>query len=59
MPIQLKEAWGGIVDVHVSGKLAAADYEHFVPVIFPDEERPGGRHSLSRVASGCDLAHFR
>jgi hypothetical protein len=32
MPIQLKEENGGkILAVHVSGKLAKADYEHFVP----------------------------
>jgi hypothetical protein len=32
MPIQLTEENGGrILSVHVSGKLAKADYEHFVP----------------------------
>ena len=32
MPIQLKEENGGkILAVHVSGRLAKADYEHFVP----------------------------
>ena len=32
MPIQLNEEKGGkILVVHVSGKLAKADYEHFVP----------------------------
>jgi hypothetical protein len=32
MPIQLDEENGGkIFVVHVSGKLAKADYEHFVP----------------------------
>jgi hypothetical protein len=32
MPIQLKEENGGkLLEVHVSGKLAKADYEHFVP----------------------------
>ena len=32
MPIQLNEDNGGkILAVHVSGKLAKADYEHFVP----------------------------
>ena len=32
MPIQLNEEHGGkMLAVHVSGKLAAADYEHFVP----------------------------
>jgi hypothetical protein len=32
MPIQLDEQDGGkILVVHVSGKLAKADYEHFVP----------------------------
>jgi hypothetical protein len=32
MAIQLKEEDGGkLLDVHVSGKLDAADYEHFVP----------------------------
>ena len=32
MPIQLTEEDGGrIVIVHVSGKLAKADYQHFVP----------------------------
>ena len=32
MPIQLNgEAGGKVLAVHVSGKLAKADYEHFVP----------------------------
>jgi hypothetical protein len=32
MPIQLNEENGGkLLAVHVSGKLAKADYEHFVP----------------------------
>jgi hypothetical protein len=32
MPIQLHEENGGkVLAVHVSGKLAKADYEHFVP----------------------------
>jgi hypothetical protein len=32
MPIQLNEENGGkILAIHVSGKLAKADYEHFVP----------------------------
>lgn len=32
MPIQfIKQTGGKSVDVHVSGKLAKADYEHFVP----------------------------
>ena len=32
MPIQLNEENGGkILAVHVSGKLAKEDYEHFVP----------------------------
>ena len=32
MPIQLDEKNGGrVLAVHVSGKLAKADYEHFVP----------------------------
>ena len=32
MPIQLNEETGGkVLAVHVSGKLAKADYEHFVP----------------------------
>jgi hypothetical protein len=32
MPIQLNEETNGrILTVHVSGKLASADYEHFVP----------------------------
>ena len=32
MPIQLNEENGGkLLVVHVSGKLAKADYEHFVP----------------------------
>ena len=32
MPIQLNEENGGkMLVVHVSGKLAKADYEHFVP----------------------------
>ena len=32
MPIQLNEVDGGkLLNVHVSGKLTSADYEHFVP----------------------------
>jgi hypothetical protein len=32
MPLKLKEENGGkLLAVHVSGKLVAADYEHFVP----------------------------
>jgi hypothetical protein len=32
MPIQLKEENGGkTCTIHISGKLVAADYEHFVP----------------------------
>jgi hypothetical protein len=46
MPIQLNEENGGkILSVHVSGKLAAADYEHFVP----EFERLIGQHGRVRV----------
>jgi hypothetical protein len=32
MPIELNEQNGGkLLDVHISGKLTQADYEHFVP----------------------------
>jgi len=34
MSIQLNEENGGkVIIVHVSGKLAKADYEHFVPEV--------------------------
>ncbi len=46
MPIQLNEENGGkIIVVHVSGKLAKADYEHFVP----EFERLLRRHGKLRV----------
>ena len=46
MPIQLKEQDGGkTLAVHVSGKLAAADYEHFVP----EFERLVGIHGKLRL----------
>ena len=46
MPIQLAEENGGkTLVVHVSGKLAAADYEHFVP----EFERLVGLHGRLRV----------
>lgn len=46
MPIQLTEEHGGtMVVVHVSGTLAAADYEHFVP----EFERLVREHGRLRV----------
>ena len=46
MPIQLNEENGGkILVVHVSGKLAKADYEHFVP----EFERLVRQHGKLRV----------
>ena len=46
MPIQLNEENGGkILVVHVSGKLAKADYEHFVP----EFERLVREHGKLRV----------
>ena len=46
MPIQLNEENGGkVLVVHVSGKLAAADYEHFVP----EFERLVRQHGKLRV----------
>ena len=46
MPIQLNEEIDGrLLVVHVSGKLAKADYEHFVP----EFERLVGQHGKLRV----------
>ena len=46
MPIQLKEEDDGkLLNVHVSGKLTGADYEHFVP----EFERLVGEHGKLRV----------
>jgi hypothetical protein len=46
MPIQLNEENGGkLVNVHVSGKLEKADYEHFVP----EFERLTHQHGKLRV----------
>jgi hypothetical protein len=46
MPIQLKEEDAGkTLEVHVSGKLVAADYEHFVP----EFERLVGVHGKLKV----------
>jgi hypothetical protein len=46
MPIQLNEENGGkILVVHVSGKLAKADYAHFVP----EFERLVRQHGKLRV----------
>ena len=46
MPIQLNEENGGkLLAVHVSGKLAKADYEHFVP----EFERLVRQHGKLRV----------
>ena len=46
MPIQLNEEDGGkLLNVHVSGKLTSADYEHFVP----EFERLVGEHGKLRV----------
>ena len=46
MPIQLNEENGGkLLAVHVSGKLTAADYEHFVP----EFERLVGLHGKLHV----------
>jgi hypothetical protein len=46
MPIQLTEKNGGkLLNVHVSGKLTSADYDHFVP----EFERLVGLHGKLRV----------
>ena len=46
MPIQFNEENGGrVLVVHVSGKLAKADYEHFVP----EFERLVRQHGKLRV----------
>jgi hypothetical protein len=46
MPIQLSEEDGGkLLNVHVSGKLTSADYDHFVP----EFERLVGLHGKLRV----------
>lgn len=46
MPIQLTEEDGGkLLNVHVSGKLTSADYDHFVP----EFERLVGLHGKLRV----------
>jgi hypothetical protein len=46
MPIQLHEENGGkVLVIHVSGKLAKADYEHFVP----EFERLVRQHGKLRV----------
>jgi SpoIIAA-like len=46
MPIQLNEENGGkLINVHVSGKLEKADYEHFVP----EFERLARQHGKLRV----------
>src|ERR1035438_9327998 len=53
MPIQLNEENGGkMLAVHVSGKLAKADYEHFVP----EFERLVRQHGKLRVL--FDMAGF-
>ena len=53
MPIQLNEENGGkALVVHVSGKLAKADYEHFVP----EFERLVGRHGKLGVL--FDMSDF-
>ena len=46
MPIQLNEEDGSkLLNVHVSGKLTSADYEHFVPEV----ERLVSQHGKLRV----------
>ena len=46
MPIQLHEEDGGkLLNVHVSGNLTSADYQHFVP----EFDRLVGQHSKLRV----------
>ncbi len=46
MPIQFNEEDGGkLLNVHVSGKLTSADYDHFVP----EFERLVGLHGKLRV----------
>jgi len=53
MPLQLNEEDNGkILVVHVSGKLAKADYEHFVP----EFERLVKQHGKMRVL--FDMADF-
>jgi hypothetical protein len=72
MPIQLDEQNGGkILVVHVSGKLAKADYEHFVPeferlvrqheklrVLFDMTGFHGWEGSALRDEINFDLEHF-
>ena len=53
MPIQLNEENGGkLLAIHVSGKLAKSDYEHFVP----EFERSLHEHGKARVL--FDMADF-
>jgi len=53
MPIQLNEENGGkILVVHISGKLAKEDYEHFVP----EFERLVRQHGKLRML--CDMTGF-
>jgi hypothetical protein len=72
MPIQLNEENGGkILAVHVSGKLAKTDYEHFVPefeqlvrqhgklrVLFDTTSFHGWEGSALRDEINFDLDHF-
>ena len=52
MPIQLTEESGGkLLAVHVTGKLTAADYEHFVP----EFERLVGLHGNLVEVTACML----
>ena len=51
MPIQLNEESGGkVLAIHVSGKLATADYEHFVPEF---------DRLVAKASSGIKVYHFR
>ncbi len=54
MPIQLNEENGGkMLAVHVAGKLAKADYEHFVP----EFERLVRQHGKLRVLFDMSTFH--
>jgi hypothetical protein len=55
MPIQLnEESDGKVLDIHVSGKLEKADYEHFVPEF---SVRMGGATSIDVTKPGIDKAY--
>jgi hypothetical protein len=56
MPLQLHEEDGGkVIVVHVIGKLAKADYEHFVPVF----ERLARQHAMATFCKPFTKATVR